>query len=95
MEKNKDIILRKIAEYLFNEWKEEKLKEGYHLPELCPSYEKSEEERVEDHIIHCNKCLINLCSFNNLDDHIRKDYLSKAEKLYNDFSKIGLNIVMD
>ncbi len=55
MDKNKDIIVKKIAEYLFNEWKQQKLDEGYHLPKCCPYYDKgnTDEDLVEDDIIHC------------------------------------------
>ncbi|HOJ63138.1 MAG TPA: hypothetical protein PLE45_01845 [Spirochaetota bacterium] len=90
----KELIIKKIAEYLFNKWKEEKIQEGYHLPKLCPVYEKKDEneQSIQDDIIHCNKCLIDLVSFEDLDNYLKEEYLNKAEDLYNDFSKIGLKI---
>ena len=97
MDKNKDIIIKKIAEYFFNQWKEKKIEEGYHLPQFCPYYEKKEmnEEIIDDDIIHCNKCLISLSSFSELEDFFKKEYFEKAESLYNNFLKIGLKIIIE
>ena len=88
-------IIKKISEYLFNKWKNEKISEGYHIPELCPEYEKdSENEKVIESadLIHCHKCLTNLVEFENLDDYVKEEYIKKAGELFDDFKKAGLLI---
>ena len=58
-----DLILERLGKVFYQLWKEEKHAQGYHLPELCPNYEKPEDKEdvnTNDDLIHCNKCLSNL-----------------------------------
>lgn len=88
-----DSIILKTAKALHEVWKEEKLEDDYHLPRLCPTYEKkdeNEESLIESDLIHCNKCLANLCEFEELNDFQKHSYLAKAEKIINYLKSSGV-----
>jgi hypothetical protein len=86
-------ILNGLAMTLHDIWKEEKKEEGYHLPSLCPNYEKieeNEEANINDDLIHCNKCLSSLIDYDSLNDFQKKRYLDKAENFIKKLESNGL-----
>ena len=90
-----DKIIIKIAEYFFNKWKKEKLVDGYHLPDLCPKFEKNyekEDDIKNADLIHCNKCNSDLTDFDKISNYLMDKYINEAKQLFDDFEKIGLTI---
>lgn len=89
----KEIVIKKLAEIIFDLWKESRIEEGYHLPEKCPKFEKNsdnEEILKNADLIHCSKCDFNLSDFNFLDNYKKEEYFNKAEKLYSKIIESGL-----
>ncbi len=95
MSNDTELITYKLAQVLHKNWKQEKEIEGYHIPRLCPVYESKEDDEEQSDLIHCNKCLSNLCEYNNLPDFKKKEYLKKAENLIKMYEENGLIIKLN
>ncbi|HPO49260.1 MAG TPA: hypothetical protein PLO89_02950 [Spirochaetota bacterium] len=84
-----------FAKFFFEKWKEEKIAEGYHLPDLCPKFEKNyekEDDVKNADLIHCNKCNSDLTDFDKLGKYLKDKYLNEANKLLDYLDKTGLKI---
>lgn len=95
MNNENEIIIKKIALILHKIWKQEKETEGFHFPRLCPTYESKENDDEESDLIHCNKCLSNLCDYNDLPEYKKNEYLKKAENLIKLYEENGLKIKLN
>lgn len=95
MSNDTEIIINKLAQVLHKNWKQEKEIEGYHIPRLCPAYESKEDDDEQSDLIHCNKCLSNLCEYNNLPNFKKEEYLKKSEKLIKLYEENGLIIKLN
>ena len=88
-------VILKLAEYLHNNFKSEKEKEGFHVPQKCPNFERQYEEdheTMDADFIHCNKCNINMCDFINLENFEKDKYIAGAQKMYDAFMKLGIKM---
>lgn len=84
----------KLARYLHSTWRDEKEQNGYHLPQKCPQFEHSYDEEIDtmdDDLIHCNKCNINMCDFDNLEEFVKKSYYEKAQKMHDGMKEFELH----
>jgi len=86
-------IISILASILRDLWIEERIKEGYHLPEKCPVYEKSgdnEDILKTSDLIHCRKCDPNLRDLGEIDNFTKEEYLKRAEIFYEKMLKEGI-----
>jgi len=91
-----DEVVFKLGKFLFEKWKKEKLLEGYHLPDLCPKFEKNyekEDDVKNADLIHCNKCLSDLDEFDKISKHLKDKYLNEANDIVNYLDNSGLTIM--
>ena len=85
---DENYFVKKIAMILHEFWKDEKLADGFHLPEKCPIFEKNSDNQDvlnSSDIIHCNKCDFQLKEFCELENYVRENYLQKAKIYFDKF----------
>jgi len=91
-------IINAVSKTIYLIWKEEKEKEGYHLPVLCPNYERieeGEEVNINDDLIHCNKCLAGLVEYDELNNFQKKRYIEKAEDFIRKLKNNNINLIIE
>jgi hypothetical protein len=90
-------IINILAEIFYINWKEEKKLQGYHVPALCPNYEKNEDDeevKMNDDLIHCNKCLSNLDGYEKLSGFQKSKYEEIAKKFYSLLNEKNLDVIL-